>query len=569
MTNPREDPLPVALGLATSWKSIVLAHAPVPAVRMAVKIEEPWDGKGKKPQPKGKQREAFVDVVAAGGAEWVRIYSKKTSQLLAEFREADSYLTSDYESDSEGAPSWSSNSITRLVAELLALAEQVERIPGAAPPKLTLRLSRIEEFPEGGHPDPRIPATFAAVRGRGVNLVFGDLSEIPFSELPVHALPSRPVRTTRRVNLDPTALMGLCSDLLHYPLPATEDEAVARFYRPDEVVGSTGQSQNSRELVRALLEEMSDPLVEQIRDALAEVLADGEEVEFWATRQAITYLQQTISSEETVGEGNEQRRMRRLTGLEAGDFWEGSRYASSAGVLQNMRLHVFNEPETYPLDVRVQAVSLNGNGKHDGHNGHNGHNGHGNGHLAGNGHSPQEPCLVPDHTLLPQPLCRKGMTSFHDSTSTVCSAFLSEYAAHLASPASSSAAALPSFLTPRRLPSPRVAQITTPFTVVALHSLARGAQEGMTTLSMGHVVFRELYGQPRWRVKGWVQSNYALEEADGTSTPNAVAWILPYRSLGESKRIKFSQGDYSFPTFVQRVLKRDENGSSTRSPSPA
>lgn len=562
---------------------------------MSIKLQP--NGSGKKSSHRPGAREAFVDVVARGGAEWIRIYSKKSTALLAEFREQDSYITeSDSDSDSEGvnghgtSPSQlAPNSLTRLVDDLLSLAATAERIPGAAPPSLTLRLTRIEEHPAGGHPDARIPATLAAIRARGVNLVFGDLSSIPFAALPTAVPPPRRVTPSRRLNLDPTALMGLCSDLLHHPLPADIDGARARFYRPPSVLEDAGhagggrgnwagagevdaaQSQNSRELVRALVEEMDAPLVETIRDAL-DVSADGEDVELWATREAVTYLQETISSEERVGDGLEQRRMRRLTGLEEGDFWEGSRYQGRAGCLGDMRLNIFDEDgDIEVMAARIGAMGLDGASSPARANGHGSSNGNGDA-LADakpNGAPPSSPKSAP-------PLCATGMTSFHRSTSAACQAFVGEYLVHLAhGPAA--APALPAFLNPRRLPSPRVAQISTPFTVVALHSLARGAAEGMTTLSMGHVVFRELYGQPRWRVKGWTQGNYDYEcEVErGSSNGNgeegintapsgpvhAVAWILPYRSLGEAKRVKFAQGDYSFPRFLQRIPKDGETPS--------
>lgn len=508
----------------TSWKQLTTAQTPVPAVRMSVSSAK-------------TRKETFVDVVARGGAEWIRVYSKKPSQLLSEFREQDSYLTSDEGSDSEGEGNSDGdlesrrlraplkNSLTRLVDDLLDMAEGVERIPGAPAPRLTLRLTRIEEFPQDGHADARIPATFEHIRKRGVNLVFGDLSDVPLSSIPVAVSPEPKLRPSRKLNLDPTALMGLCSDLLHHPLPEDADAARRRFYRPPEVVeeadhngGGRGnwddageedaaQSQNSRELVRALLEEMQVPLVEAIRDIMAEVVeAEGAPVELWATRDSVRYLQETISSEAIVGEGLEQRRMRRLTGLEPGDFWEGSRHAGHAGVLSDMKLHIFDQD---PLEASIANLTINGKRNS------------------------------------PKPAYPTRMTSFHTSTAAISRTFVNEYHAHVAG---EHVPGLPPFLNPRRLPSPRVAHFSTPFAIVSLDSLARAAQEGMTTLSMGHVIFRELFGQPRWRPRGWSQGNYEIDEDEKT----AVAWILPYRSLGEGKRVKFAAGDYSFPKFVQR-----------------
>lgn len=57
---PKEDPLPNIQGFITFWKQVLLARTPIAAIRTQMK------GKGKE--------EAFVDVVARGGEEWIRIY---------------------------------------------------------------------------------------------------------------------------------------------------------------------------------------------------------------------------------------------------------------------------------------------------------------------------------------------------------------------------------------------------------------------------------------------------------------------------------------------------------------
>lgn len=57
---PRDDPLPNVMGLITFWKTLLLARGPIPAIKTGFK------GKGKE--------ECFVDVVARGGEEWIRIY---------------------------------------------------------------------------------------------------------------------------------------------------------------------------------------------------------------------------------------------------------------------------------------------------------------------------------------------------------------------------------------------------------------------------------------------------------------------------------------------------------------
>jgi hypothetical protein len=260
------------------------------------------------------------------------------------------------------------NSLLTLVDNLMTVAKSCERPPGTTAARVTLRLARIDEFPAGGHEDDRIPATFKAIRDRGVNLVFGDLDEYPL-ELPNTLWTDKPLRPSTKINLDPTALLGICSDLLHYPLPADEEETRRRFFRPEEYLipgregragnegsGSwKGQSQNSRDLVKGTLDEMHQPLITEIRDKLDSLEGD---VEFWATEDAIRHVHEALGSEEVVGDGLEQRRMRRMLGIEEGDFFEGSRYEGQEGRLKGFRVNVF-PPDS--ADCTSKAISSTSN----------------------------------------------------------------------------------------------------------------------------------------------------------------------------------------------------------------
>jgi hypothetical protein len=144
---------------------------------------------------------------------------------------------------------------------------------------------------------------------------------------------------------------------------------------------------------------------------------------------------------------------------------------------------------------------------------------------------------------------KPGLTTFHHSLASSCSQFLREYYVSLDRPDSIEAQVLPSFLHHRKLPVAKVAQLSKPFTIVSLGSLARGGAEGMTTLCMGNITFRDLWNQSRWKPRGWHQGNYEVEKANaGGTRGNAAIWLLPYRCMGEGKRVKFEKGDYSYPT---------------------
>ena len=403
------------------------------------------------------------------------------------------------------------------VEQLLSLASKVDRIPGASDPNLCLLVTRMPEDPTR-HEDERIQVTLDEIRRRGVTVRFGDFSDadlVSVTDNVLGRLSARlrcleDLRPTLRINLDPTALMGLCSDVIHHPLPKNESEAKARFYRPQQALrppvqatnGDTpdsgrhqrdpdaqGQSQNSRELVRNLLEEMDHPLIPEIRDTLAVPIegAGDTDLEFWATREAVTHCREALGSEKTVGEGMEQRRMRRLLRLEEGDFFEGSRYEGQEGVLKHIRVRIFDSHRTPPA---TKPSGVQG--------------------------------------------------TFFRSLAALSRSLLDDYSTYLDTGES---AQLPNFLKPSRMPSPKVASLSLPFPIVSLTSLARGAEEGMTTLMMGNVVLRDLFAQPRWRIKGWAPGELQVDDGE---QPAAV-WMMPYRTLGEGKRVKFARGDYSYP----------------------
>lgn len=81
---PQEDPLPSVQGLETFWKVVISCKPPVVGVRMPMGRDKggSWSGaesKGRKVPGNGghkarKAKEIWVDVLADGGKEWIRIY---------------------------------------------------------------------------------------------------------------------------------------------------------------------------------------------------------------------------------------------------------------------------------------------------------------------------------------------------------------------------------------------------------------------------------------------------------------------------------------------------------------
>jgi hypothetical protein len=468
----------------------------------------------------------------------------------------------------------------------------------------------------------------------GVNLTFGDLSDVDFEELTPGYTGERAVTAngltngndsepallpSLRINLDPTALVGLCCDLLHHPLHADIEQARKRYFRPrrylHEETSSTGwnvspeepdgkeangqtdtgslqvdsesgeylngyddlaQSQHSRELFKEALEEASAPLIEEMRDLLGAAVQarrrSGEadpRIEWYATPTALRHLREAMGNTAVVGEGREQMRMRRLIGLEEGDFFEGSRYEGEEGVLRGIRVQVMPDGDaTDELERPVPGTN--------GYTIREGDDGPGNGdevRATVHGTTSQNGANGTQAST-------KAIRSFHQSLASATSLFLSEYHAVPAEPSllrsGGAHANLPPFLRPDRLPVPKVASLTLPLPIVSLMSMQRGAAEGMTTLSMGNVVFRELWREGRWKCRGWTQGGWELErerelaarrEKIGVEVDDeewrsgigqrpgqghAVVWLMPYRSLGEGKRVRFENGDYAFPASLEQ-----------------
>lgn len=559
-----------------------------------------------------------------------------------------------------------------------------------------MRFTRMSATPISD--EPRISETFDVLRGMGVKLVFGDLADLDLGDLTMGygtvagrvdgqaqeeqagsllgqasgVEESRgmagdtgdtgdtesPLLPSLRINLDPTALVGLCCDLLHHPLHTTIDEARKRYFRPrrylhDETGSGAGlssgvqtpsagcsdstgnpssvsgtskseiaeyldgyddlaQSQHSRELFKEAIEEASAPLIEEMRDLLGAAVeaakgrrgspsAAGEaldepKIEWYATPTALRHLREAMGNTAVVGQGREQMRMRRLIGMEGGDFFEGSRYEGKEGVLRGIRLRELpNRDEALAaslgrLDINDAATIK-----------------------IPKAASPFSSLSAGSEST---PTQTSDIRSFHLSLASATSLFLSEFTAVLADPSlllpGAAHANLPPFLRPERLPVPKVANLTLPLPIVSLMSMQRGAEEGMTTLSMGNVVFRELWREGRWKCRGWTQGGWEIERArefaalalasgsglgggteqvkaglDRTGTGDAhkldegdaavrgrvereeraeilsgvgqrpgkghaVMWLMPYRSLGEGKRVRFEAGDYAFPASLEQ-----------------
>ncbi|EKM78408.1 hypothetical protein AGABI1DRAFT_121501 [Agaricus bisporus var. burnettii JB137-S8] len=353
--------------LIAVWNELVCAKAPV------LSVFKTFDG-GLPPQKAGSgqrnERKApgvKVDIVAENGRRWIRVNTIKNSRILAEFREIDSYLTDD-ESDTEyeGMPPSLSqvdfeNSLIRNARSLLqaATANPIEGTSSHIP-KITLRLTRLDPTPIL-----RIRETIHVIRDMGIDIQLGERSDMELAKndtslrSPSHQT-SLPCRPTRRITLDLSALIALVSDLTHFPLPSTTEEAHTRFIPPQEyrtwketqsrITNKKPQDKipkvfpertiedlpkvyikQARALTRQLLQEMVKGLIQEIHDQLSSIVTndDFSNVEFWATPEARSRCLLIVNK---IGGANEKRRVHALLDhkddLEGGiqSYWKGSRY---------------------------------------------------------------------------------------------------------------------------------------------------------------------------------------------------------------------------------------------------
>lgn len=166
-----------------------------------------------------------INIIALGGALWVRLIPTRKSALLAEFREADSVVSLD---SLPGYDEVLECSIVRSAREMLFAAQG----QSSSPPKtLEIVCTRLEapKVPLYSVPRTTEPAYWTAseeqrfewrlalithtLRQLGLRVRFGT-SDVPCISLP---LPPAPVvlAPTLTLNLDVSALLGLASDVSH------------------------------------------------------------------------------------------------------------------------------------------------------------------------------------------------------------------------------------------------------------------------------------------------------------------------------------------------------------------
>lgn len=322
---------------------------------------------------------------------------------MAEFREQDSYVNSDYDSDSDFECDQDvqtrqqhqglTNSLIKQARVLADAASQFRRPQGLPQPRVRFVLTRLSSEPLGGgdYPDARIGQTFQAIRDMGVDLVLAD--QLPRNlPGPSSSSPTRKqVLPTRNVVLDLSVLVALCCDSTHHLLPSTEQELEARFralqvsdtgneakakleLAPHNNVTRDLRDQLSWEYEHALIGELQSQLEQRrLRDMNN---SDGpEEVQFWVTEEVKGRLPNIV---EVIGGDKEKARARAMfrnchtangqeqedddDGVEL-DFWEHSRWKGKAPDLGNLRIKILPDDD-HSHEVSATPDSPTGSENH-------------------------------------------------------------------------------------------------------------------------------------------------------------------------------------------------------------
>jgi len=290
----------------------------------------------------------------------------KEARLLAEFREQDSYINSDYDSDSDlddtsqndrGPPALTNSLITQATT-LMNAAKAFERPASLPQPRIRFVLNRMEDKT---YPEPRINETFRIIREMGVDLVLGKQSR---PEVLEHVYQD-PVPASN-ILLDLSVLVALCCDSAHHPLPKNDYELEARFraISPSSTVKEGEESELlphinvTRDLRDQLNWEIQHSLIDELHTRISD--AAGE-VQFWVTEEVKGRLPNIV---DTIGGPREKARAKALFGewngesAEGLDFWENSRWAGKVPALGDMRLRILpTEDTSTPPDL--SALNIN------------------------------------------------------------------------------------------------------------------------------------------------------------------------------------------------------------------
>lgn len=475
-----------------------------------------------------------LDVIADGGNEWIKVSTYvpvspslssvcwsaeltvqriKEARLMAEFREQDSYVNSDYDSDPDfeagpdglptlrnRSPEELTNSLILQARTLVNAAKTFRRPQGLPQPRVRFVLNRMSEDEE--YADSRIERTFQVIRNMGVDLVLGHQArdQAPRREVQGGALP------TLDVLLDLSVLVALCCDSAHRALPKDNRELESRFRalrNTESGLELSDHNNVTRDLRDQLQWEMQHPLIGEIQTQLTSTLNRETErkdastsrgrVQFWVTEEVKGRLPNIV---DIIGGPQEKARAAAMFQLDPCDgedrlhFWDHSRWKGMASALGDMRIKIL------PTDLSPDLSGLNLDGR------------------------------------------SASATDFHARLIQVCENMLSPPADSLPSPTPLHKQKFRQSKNPKRpynyypVMSPASSRAPSPHT---LNSFIAAAKRGWTVLTNNrgavHKVMRDL----------GVMDGLPYERSEGLG--QAVVWVVNPSSLSEWRRIEVEESN--------------------------
>lgn len=339
-------------------------------------------GKGNEANTKTK-----VDVVAERGMRWIRVntYARlfffflteflifylriKNNRILSEFREIDSYLTDESDSDDEYehgptlAQKEFDNSLLKM-GRALTQAAAANPVHGKVVPKVTMRLTRLN--PNEPDVDSRIAYTIECLRGMGIDVELGEregvmdgmAGRVPSPSSPNPSSSTSPrLRPTRKINLDLSVLIALVSDLTHAALPSSVEDASARFIPPPERIrewknskppgagSNDDELQHSRQLTNQVMQEMVKGMLQEMKERVSVSSELPADLEFYTTEEA---HERCLRIVDKIGGPSEKHRARSLFLNDQDAYWAASRYGAGFVPLMPLKYH-------QPSDVPARA----------------------------------------------------------------------------------------------------------------------------------------------------------------------------------------------------------------------
>ncbi|EIW69902.1 hypothetical protein TREMEDRAFT_30271 [Tremella mesenterica DSM 1558] len=301
-------------------------------------------------------KEIRVDIIAAGGKQWIKVNSIQESRLLTEFRSQDMEAISKAMEEDDDFHQTALETLNlnqkkqQLNCSLIDRAQSLVEAAQSASQDLFGSLRSIQIYftytrlpfkPRDLYQDPRIPSTLETIHSLGVQQIIavGAPPKIPPPCVYPTLIPSR------NILLDLSVLIAICCDSSHHPLPTSEEDVDRRFRameKDSNGVRLEPHSNVSKDLKEHLVSEMDHPLIQELQSRLGALGGKGE-IGFWVTEEVKSRFPRIIN---VIGGPGEKRRAKALFEDDPQTFWKGSRWEGNEGPLKFIHVRSLPSPAT-------------------------------------------------------------------------------------------------------------------------------------------------------------------------------------------------------------------------------